>query len=287
MRHRPCRSCSPAGNRVGTGVSPVVPGPGPAAGMTHSARALAVCRSHLRGEFPFPARLPFPARREFRQDTVILDRFAKSLKSAEHSTKRGLPFALGRHSPVVLEGSRGAPSRQRRGRRSRSGTLRVCRRRWPRPLRRRGERAGGRPRSIPASTTRGGSVGFSPESADDWFVVDRVGFSKAFCWHWTTSPPSPRSLRRLARHPDRPRPAVTGPVRADAPPPIAIPMPPPSRPGRLQRHAAFLLVTLVAAVYSNALKNGFAIDDVPIIRDNPRVHGLGSPRAVAIIRRTQ
>lgn len=50
----------------------------------------------------------------------------------------------------------------------------------------------------------------------------------------------------------------------------------------LRRRAAIfgLLTIAAAAVYLNALANGFALDDTAIIRDNARVHSLGDMREI-------
>ena len=41
--------------------------------------------------------------------------------------------------------------------------------------------------------------------------------------------------------------------------------------------AAIGLVVLTALVCAPSLANGFAYDDVPIVRDNPRIHELAAP----------
>jgi len=52
-------------------------------------------------------------------------------------------------------------------------------------------------------------------------------------------------------------------------------------PLRDVRAAAWVVGFVAALVYSNSLSNGFAYDDIHIIRDNPQVHGLDLPRAVS------
>jgi protein O-mannosyl-transferase len=48
-----------------------------------------------------------------------------------------------------------------------------------------------------------------------------------------------------------------------------------------RRHGLLAFAVLAAiAVYANALGNGFALDDVAIIQDNPRVHDLSNLRAI-------
>jgi hypothetical protein len=42
------------------------------------------------------------------------------------------------------------------------------------------------------------------------------------------------------------------------------------------------LVLLVGGVYANTLRNGFAVDDVPIVQENTRVHGLADLRSVLL-----
>jgi tetratricopeptide (TPR) repeat protein len=55
------------------------------------------------------------------------------------------------------------------------------------------------------------------------------------------------------------------------------------RNGRPRPAAVLALAALAAcAVYANALRNGYALDDAFILRDNPAVHGLGSLRAVLL-----
>jgi len=54
-------------------------------------------------------------------------------------------------------------------------------------------------------------------------------------------------------------------------------------PSRRARAAAVLVPALLALlVYANALANGYAIDDEPILANNPAVHGLGSPRELLL-----
>jgi hypothetical protein len=49
----------------------------------------------------------------------------------------------------------------------------------------------------------------------------------------------------------------------------------------IRRYGPIALVLLAAAaVYANALANGFALDDVYIVKQNPRVHALGDLRSI-------
>jgi tetratricopeptide (TPR) repeat protein len=58
---------------------------------------------------------------------------------------------------------------------------------------------------------------------------------------------------------------------------------PSSPPARLRPAWVLALTALAAcAVYANALGNGYALDDVFILRDNPVVHGLGDLRALLL-----
>jgi Flp pilus assembly protein TadD len=58
----------------------------------------------------------------------------------------------------------------------------------------------------------------------------------------------------------------------------------PSSPHARLRPAWVLALTALAAcaVYANAVRNGYALDDVFILRDNPAVHGLGDLRALLL-----
>lgn len=60
----------------------------------------------------------------------------------------------------------------------------------------------------------------------------------------------------------------------------------PPAPARARSRDTTVLVLAVAllacAVYANALRNGFALDDESIIRDNPVVHGLGHLHATLL-----